>query len=125
MLTWIWNRIKARFSDEHILDIMDWELKPALEQILYHLTQTGDFLLYYHESHHLYVRSRPGNMLQIDTLKGSLNITILDGYYIHGHTYDGIYSKGYNTDTFDQVAVEMVCEFYQVFIDHPSIKQAT
>lgn len=125
MIKWLWQRIKARFSDEHVIDILDWQLHPALEQILFHLKQTGDFLLYYYDDdRHFYVRSRPGNMLQIDTPKGSLTITVLDGYYIHGHTYDGIYSKGYETDVIDDHAIELICEFYRIFIDHPSLKTA-
>lgn len=126
MLTWIWNRIKARFSDEHILDIMDWELKPALEQILYHLTQTGDFLLYYHESHQIYVRSRPGNMLQIDTPVGSINVTILDGFYLSARTFDDEYLRSYESDVFDETCIDVLTEYYELIVDRAiSLVKAT
>ena len=117
MLIWLWKRIKARFSNEHVLDIMEWELKPALEQILYHLRQTGDFLLYYHECDEIYVRSRPGNMLQIDTPAGSINVTILDGYYLSARTYDDLYLRSHESDVFDEECVAMLSEYYQLVVD--------
>lgn len=117
MLIWLWKRIKARFSDEHVLDIMDWELKPALEQILYHLRQTGDFLLYYHDSNEVYVRSRPGNMLQIDTPIGSINVTILDGFYLSARTFDDEYLRSYESDVFDETCIDVLTEYYELIVD--------
>src|SRR5574344_420614 len=117
MLIWLWKRIKARFSDEHVLDIMEWELKPALEQIMYHLSQTGDFLLYYHYSDGVYVRSRPGNMLQIDTPVGSINITILDGYYLSARTFDDRYMRSHESDVFDEECIAMLSEYYRLVVD--------
>lgn len=92
MIKWLWQRIKSRWVHPPVLDITDWDLKDALEQILFNYTQTGNLLFYWHAMDDgFYVKSIPGSLLVLDTPYGSIQMQYTQGVHVVGFRNDDSY----------------------------------
>lgn len=113
MIKWIWKRIKVRWEHPPVLDITDWDLKDALEQILFNLITKRELLLYWDvDTPGFYVRSIPDNMLTLDTPYGSIQITYLDGVHIVGRRFDDEYFHALQVQSLKDPATDNIVNYH-------------